>query len=469
MSSIVSAAAFLTGHGVWALILPYFAVGQTIFHGVAMGVLSIAVGSLVLFCILDFIFGKQFTCRYICPTGRLLGYVGQKSIITVRRDPVLCLTSCTSCSAVCPLGLWAHHFKGLPHYNYFENYPQVPEEEFLGQSAGYEFSLVVYDFQGIKRENLDAPNTVRLFLVIFELLSGNVYTGPVTLEVMDGVPVWLAMVALAVVILLSHVFVNARKSVPSTKAQYWIYPLFKHKIFKRLTGLSYFPMLAQSLSILIFLLVLSAGLWGNQKTNIGPVITWTWWWALLIFMIFGFGKAFCVICPWEGLSSLVTSLSLKSRVKKLGFEYKWPKWARNIYPAIIFFLILTWFELGWNATRSPMITAIMGVVMASLAILCAIIYEKRAFCRYVCLFAHPHRAVLPPRSQQYALFHGSAAFVSASERPLRLGLGFVWHRGQKLSTALEPEHDLVYANRADRGWARFWGVAGRSLCQAFIL
>ena len=41
----------------------------------------------------------------------------------------------------------AHHFKGLPHYNYFENYPQVPEEEFLGEVGSYEVSLVVYDFQ----------------------------------------------------------------------------------------------------------------------------------------------------------------------------------------------------------------------------------------------------------------------------------------------------------------------------------
>ena len=40
----------------------------------------------------------------------------------------------------------AHHFKGLPHYNYFENYPQVPEEEFLGDAGNYEVSLVLYDF-----------------------------------------------------------------------------------------------------------------------------------------------------------------------------------------------------------------------------------------------------------------------------------------------------------------------------------
>ena len=105
------------------------------------------------------------------------------------RIPVSSLRGAVVLFLLCTIGagaLWAHHFKGLPHYNYFANYPQVPEEEFLGQTAGYEFSLVVYDFQGIDREDLDEPNTVRLFLVIFELISGYVYTGPATLEVLDG-------------------------------------------------------------------------------------------------------------------------------------------------------------------------------------------------------------------------------------------------------------------------------------------
>lgn len=82
--------------------------------------------------------------------------------------------------------LQAHHFKGLPHYNYFENYPQIPEEEFLGQSGKYEFSLVVYDFQGIDRSKLEAPDTVRLFLVVFNLETSAVYIGPATLDVLDG-------------------------------------------------------------------------------------------------------------------------------------------------------------------------------------------------------------------------------------------------------------------------------------------
>jgi hypothetical protein len=84
------------------------------------------------------------------------------------------------------LTLHAHHFKGLPHYNYFENYPQTPEEEFLGQSGDYEFSLVVYDFQGINKEDAESPDNVRLFLVAFDLRSGKLYNGAMTMEIRDG-------------------------------------------------------------------------------------------------------------------------------------------------------------------------------------------------------------------------------------------------------------------------------------------
>ncbi len=84
-----------------------------------------------------------------------------------------------------PGSAFAHHFKGLPHYNYFENYPQVPEEEFIGEAGNYEVSLVVYDFQGINRENVETPDNVRLFLVIFNLADNTVYGGPLTLEILD--------------------------------------------------------------------------------------------------------------------------------------------------------------------------------------------------------------------------------------------------------------------------------------------
>ncbi len=96
-------AAVWTGHGVWVFVLPYFAMGQTIFQSIAFGTLSAAAGSLVVMALLDLLLGKQFTCRWLCPTGRLLGAIGRKPVITVRRDAPNCKEGCTSCAVVCPL------------------------------------------------------------------------------------------------------------------------------------------------------------------------------------------------------------------------------------------------------------------------------------------------------------------------------------------------------------------------------
>lgn len=92
----------LFGHGVWTLVLPYFAMGQTIFHSIAFGTLSISIASLILFALLDLLIGYQFTCRNVCPTGRLLGALGSRAVISIRRDPARCLDSCSACADVCP-------------------------------------------------------------------------------------------------------------------------------------------------------------------------------------------------------------------------------------------------------------------------------------------------------------------------------------------------------------------------------
>jgi len=80
----------------------------------------------------------------------------------------------------------AHHFKGLPHFSYFENYPQVPQEEYLGRIGHFETSLMIYDFQGLKKSDAVQPDDVRMYLVLFDLKNDKTYTGPLTLRVLDG-------------------------------------------------------------------------------------------------------------------------------------------------------------------------------------------------------------------------------------------------------------------------------------------
>lgn len=93
----------LLGHGIWILILPYFAIGQTLFHAIAMGTVSMTLIAILVFSTLDLLLGRNFTCRNLCPTGRLLGAAGQKSYFAVQRDAPKCLATCNICTETCPM------------------------------------------------------------------------------------------------------------------------------------------------------------------------------------------------------------------------------------------------------------------------------------------------------------------------------------------------------------------------------
>lgn len=203
-------------------------------------------------------------------------------------------------------------------------------------------------------------------------------------HVMSGAPLWLVMAGLACILLLTHVIV-ALRDPSQDKGPYGKLDLLKFSPLKWLVLKPWFPLAAQSVFLSAFLLIITTGLFGNQNRNIATTLTWTWWWALLIFLVAGGGTMFCAMCPWEAVSSWITSMSPRSRIKKLGFERVWPKWARNMYPAIILFTILTWYELGHDITHSPSMTATMGLIMLTMAVMAAIVFEKRAFCRYACL------------------------------------------------------------------------------------
>jgi ferredoxin-type protein NapH len=97
------AVALWFGHGIWAFLLPYFAVGQTLFAAVAFGTLSATVLSIIVFALADLTLGSFFTCRNLCPTGRILGKLGARSLVSVRRDADRCVDSCQSCTLICPL------------------------------------------------------------------------------------------------------------------------------------------------------------------------------------------------------------------------------------------------------------------------------------------------------------------------------------------------------------------------------
>lgn len=78
---------------------------------------------------------------------------------------------------------YAHHYKGLPHYGYFENYPQVPFLEFIKETPTHEVFLTVYNFQGLNLDQVDSPDDVRMYLYIYDLEADTVYKGQASFSV----------------------------------------------------------------------------------------------------------------------------------------------------------------------------------------------------------------------------------------------------------------------------------------------
>ncbi len=164
----------------------------------------------------------------------------------------------------------------------------------------------------------------------------------------------------------------------------------------------------QATVVALFLTIIIAGLFGDQlpSRNVAPLLTWTIWWGGLVLLILFAGKAWCYVCPWDALAGWLERLTFWRKRQGLGLGLQWPRALRNIWPATVLFVGLTWLELGFGVTMKPRVTAMLGLLMLFLAFAAALVFERRAFCRYACLVGRV--------SGLYALF--SAAEVRPVDR-----------------------------------------------------
>ena len=205
---------------------------------------------------------------------------------------------------------------------------------------------------------------------------------------MAGIPDWLYYSSIVIVMLISFLILEISRKKQSGSRDYIKFELTRFKpvrFFFRSRGVQ---LVVRFFITGLFLLVIFSGFYGSQHPgkNIAPSLTWNLWWIGLIFLILFFGKLWCYACPWDAITNGMTRLSF-FKIKKgtINLGWKWPKWLKNIYLATIFFVLLTWLELGYHVTLSPEATAILALVMLSLVFVPGLLFEKKAFCQYGCL------------------------------------------------------------------------------------
>src|SRR5215212_6520420 len=136
-----------------------------------------------------------------------------------------------------------------------------------------------------------------------------------------------------------------------------------------------------------YLFAILAGFVGTPvgSHNFSIVFVWIAWWAILILVAVPFfGRGWCAVCPiplpGEWLQRGAVLAPPDKRPK--WFNRRWPRAFRNIWLQNISFLLLALFSSVLLTT--PNITGIVLAGMVFAAIGLSIIFERRAFCRYLC-------------------------------------------------------------------------------------
>ena len=136
-----------------------------------------------------------------------------------------------------------------------------------------------------------------------------------------------------------------------------------------------------------YVFALMAGLIGTPvgNSNFSIVFVWIAWWAILILVAVPFfGRGWCAVCPiplpgeWIQRGAILAPTGKAPKWLNL----RWPKALRNIWLQNASFLLLALFSSLLLTT--PNMTGIVLASMLFVAIGLSIVFERRAFCRYVC-------------------------------------------------------------------------------------
>lgn len=135
-----------------------------------------------------------------------------------------------------------------------------------------------------------------------------------------------------------------------------------------------------------FVWAILAGLFGTPvgSRNFGIVFVWIAWWALLMLIAVPLlGRGWCSICPipvpgeWLQRGAL-----LGPGGRGLGRGRRWPNKLRNMWLQNASFALIAVFSIV--VLTQPGATALVLAAFLLAAIGTSLIFERRAFCRYLC-------------------------------------------------------------------------------------
>ncbi len=145
--------------------------------------------------------------------------------------------------------------------------------------------------------------------------------------------------------------------------------------------------------VMIYIVILTS-VFGTKVSgrNLGVLLMWAiWLFALVAIITPFFGRFWCTICPLPFFGDLIQRKSffipVKGKTKEFnnkfsGLFLRWPVRLKKDWVRLIVFLVLATFSTTLVAT--PSLSGIAVLMLMIVPTLMSIVWELRAFCRYVC-------------------------------------------------------------------------------------
>jgi ferredoxin len=161
------------------------------------------------------------------------------------------------------------------------------------------------------------------------------------------------------------------------------------------------------------------------------IFVWVIWWGALVLLILPFAaRLWCAACPMPAAGEWLSRRALVEKANRsFGLGWGWPRRLRNRWLVnISFFLVLLF---GLVITTRPWFTALLIVSLMLAALVIHLLFERRAFCRYVCpiggfLGLYAMLAPLELRAKDRSICRActyKACYRGSSEDSLRSGGG----------------------------------------------
>jgi polyferredoxin len=189
--------------------------------------------------------------------------------------------------------------------------------------------------------------------------------------------------------------------------------------------------------VMIYIVILTAVL-GTKVSgrNLGVLLMWAIWLFFLVALLTPLmGRIWCTICPlpvigdWFQRRSFFSPGETPTGNVFHGLWLKWPSWLSNDWPKLFLFMALATFSTTLVAV--PFVSGITVLMLLLVPTFMAMIWEQRAFCRYLC----PVSVFVGPFSRMSAL-------------SLRKKSDVVCSKCRK----------MYCKNGSEDGWACPWGI-----------